>query len=125
MDDEWFPGCPMFFQPKRVEPDFQPTVASPEFVLALANRIADQSELLSRRADKIETEIPLSFSTQNAAHLTEPSESSEPAFEGIFADPNAARSVFPDRSEKRTPVKGRFVGTRVETYPAVLDLDSN
>lgn len=46
------------FQPHRVEPEFQPKVAPPEFVLALANRVADQSELLSRRAERpVVTEI--------------------------------------------------------------------
>jgi hypothetical protein len=53
-------GRPAFvrtFQPKRVEPDFQPTVASPKFVLALADRIFAAHEVLANRAERREVVI--------------------------------------------------------------------
>lgn len=40
------------FQSKRVEPDFHPKVAPPEFILALAERIFAAHEIIGRRAER-------------------------------------------------------------------------
>lgn len=40
------------FEPKRGEPEFQPLVAPPEFVRALADRILACHEILAHKAEK-------------------------------------------------------------------------
>ena len=47
-------GLRPFFVPKRTEPAFQPTVAPPAFVLALAERVFAAHEVLARRAERRE-----------------------------------------------------------------------
>lgn len=44
--------APRVFVPNRVEADFQPQVASPRFVLALADRILAAHEVLAHRAER-------------------------------------------------------------------------